>query len=41
VFDEDGEEVVESDAKARRLWWIDDYIAPEADGLSYTLPGTK
>ncbi|MBT8069362.1 MAG: hypothetical protein KJO80_02910, partial [Gammaproteobacteria bacterium] len=41
VFTEDGEEVAESDAKARRVWWIDDYIAPETDGLSYTLPGTK
>ena len=43
VFGEvDGEEVVvESDAQARRLCWLDDYIAPEDDGLSYTLPGTK
>jgi hypothetical protein len=26
VFDENGEEVIESDATARRAWWIDDYI---------------
>ena len=27
VFDALGEEVVESDAMARRIWWIDDYIS--------------
>ncbi|MCK5121808.1 MAG: hypothetical protein KAQ91_07480 [Methylococcales bacterium] len=26
VFDATGEEVVESDAMARRIWWIDNYI---------------
>jgi hypothetical protein len=29
VFDE-SEEVVESDAMARRIWWIDDYIPDDA-----------
>ena len=38
VFDEDGEHVVESDAMARRIWWIDDYVS---DTESYTLPGTQ
>ena len=38
VFDEAGEEVAESDAQARRIWWIDDYIS--ADN-SWTLPGTQ
>ena len=27
VFDALGEEVIESDAMARRIWWIDDYIS--------------
>jgi len=40
VFDDDGEEVVESDAMARRIWWIDDYRS-EDDALIYTLPGTS
>jgi hypothetical protein len=40
VFDETGEEVVESDAMARRVWWIDDYISTNPD-LIYTLPGTQ
>jgi hypothetical protein len=30
VFDESGEEVVESDAMARRIWWIDGYIPDDA-----------
>ncbi len=30
VFDDTGEEVVESDAMARRIWWIDDYIPLDA-----------
>ena len=30
VFDDSGEEVSESDAKARRIWWIDDYIPTDA-----------
>ena len=30
VFDATGEEVVESDAMARRIWWIDDYIPSNA-----------
>jgi hypothetical protein len=39
VLDEEtGEEVVESDAMARRIWWIDDYISVDN---SYTLPGTN
>jgi hypothetical protein len=29
VFDEAGEEVMESDAMSRRIWWIDDYISEE------------
>jgi hypothetical protein len=35
-----GEEVVESDAMARRIWWIDDYFCA-TEGCSYTLPGTQ
>jgi hypothetical protein len=38
VFDDSGEEVVESDAQARRVWWLDDYISTEN---AYTLPGTQ
>ena len=38
VFDELGEEIAESEAMARRVWWIDDYIS--ADN-SWTLPGTN
>lgn len=38
VFDATGEEVAESDAMARRIWWIDDYISVDN---SYTLPGTN
>jgi hypothetical protein len=30
VFGADGEEVVESDAMARRVWWLDDYIPSDA-----------
>ena len=30
VFGSNGEEVIESDAVARRVWWIDDYIPTEA-----------
>ena len=40
VLDEAGEEVVESDAQARRIWWIDDYVSENPD-LIYTLPGTQ
>lgn len=40
VFDEYGEEVTESDAMARRIWWIDNYISPNPD-LVWTLPGTN
>jgi hypothetical protein len=40
VFDETGEEVIESDAMARRIWWIDDYISADPD-LTWTLPGTN
>ena len=38
VFDDTGEEVSESDAMARRLWWIDDYVS---DTQAYTLSGTN
>jgi hypothetical protein len=40
VFDESGEEVAESDAMARRLWWINDYRSTNPD-LIWTLPGTS
>ena len=30
MFDSSGEEVAESDAMARRVWWIDDYIPSDA-----------
>lgn len=40
VFDESGEEVVESSAQARRVWWIDDYQCV-TEGCAYTLPGTQ
>ena len=39
VFDEH-EEVIEADAKARRIWWLDDYISDDLTKV-YTLPGTK
>ena len=39
VLDDLGEEVIEADPMARRLWWIDNYIAP--DELTWTLPGTN
>ena len=38
VLDDTGEEVVESSAQARRIWWLDDYISEEN---SYTLPGVN
>ncbi|MEJ2456179.1 MAG: choice-of-anchor O protein [Candidatus Thiodiazotropha sp.] len=31
VFDEAGEEVVESNAQARRVWWIENYISDDID----------
>jgi hypothetical protein len=40
VFDETGEEAIESDAMARRIWWIDDYISDNEDNV-WTLPGTN
>jgi len=40
VFDEAGEEVVDSTAQARRIWWINDYVSTNPD-LIYTLPGTQ
>jgi hypothetical protein len=40
VFDATGEEVAESSAQARRIWWIDDYRSTNPD-LIYTLPGTQ
>lgn len=39
VFEDDGmEDIVESEAMARRVWWIDDYISSEN---AWTLPGTN
>jgi hypothetical protein len=38
VFDEYGEEVVESEAMARRIWFIDEWVS---DINAYTLPGTN
>ena len=41
VFADDNDydsEIVESDAMARRVWWIDDYVSEDN---SYTLPGTQ
>ena len=41
VFADDNDydsEIVESDAMARRVWWIDDYVSQDN---SYTLPGTQ
>ena len=32
VYDETGEEIIESDAMARRIWWIDDYICEAEEG---------
>jgi hypothetical protein len=40
VFDETGEEVLDSSAQARRVWWIDDYLCV-TEGCAYTLPGTQ
>ena len=40
VFDDLGEEVIESDAKARRVWWIDLYRSADAAN-TWTLPGTN
>ncbi len=37
VFDDNGEDVIDADAMARRVWWIDDYISQDN---SYTLSGT-
>jgi hypothetical protein len=39
-FDDFGEEVIESDAAARRIWWIDLYRSTNSD-LTWTLPGTN
>jgi hypothetical protein len=33
-------DIIESDAMARRVWWIDDYRSANTD-LIYTLPGTQ
>jgi hypothetical protein len=41
VFEDDEDyesEIIESDAMARRIWWIDDYIS---DTEAYSLPGTN
>jgi hypothetical protein len=41
MYDDDYEsDIVESDAMARRIWWIDDYVSDNSD-LIYTLPGTQ
>jgi hypothetical protein len=40
VFDGTGEAVIESEAMARRIWWIDEYRSANPD-LIYTLPGTQ
>jgi len=39
VFDDSGEEVIESNAQARRVWWIDDYRSTNED-LIYLFGGT-
>jgi hypothetical protein len=41
VFEDDEDyesDIIESDAMARRLWWIDDYISEDC---SYSLPGVS
>jgi hypothetical protein len=41
VFADDNDyesEIIESDAMARRVWWIDDYVSTDN---AYTLPGTQ
>lgn len=38
IPDDYDSEIVESDAMARRVWWIDDYVS---DTNAYTLPGTQ
>ena len=38
VFDVTGEGIVETDAMARRIWWIDNYVSTTN---AYTLPGTN
>jgi len=42
VFENDdyAADIIESDAMARRVWWIDDYRSDNPD-LIYTLPGTS
>ena len=43
VFADDNDydsDIVESDAMARRVWWIDEYRSDNPD-LIYTLPGTQ
>jgi hypothetical protein len=40
VFDDLGEEVIESDGMARRIWWIDEYLSSDSN-LTWTLPGTN
>ena len=41
AYDDDYEsEIVESEAKARRIWWIDDWFC-DTEGCDYTLPGTQ
>ena len=40
VFDGLGEDVIDSEANVRRLWWIDDYRSADAAN-TWTLPGTN
>ncbi len=40
VFDDLGEEVIDSEANMRRVWWIDNYRSTNPDNV-WTLPGTN
>lgn len=40
IFDDSGEEIEDSNAELRRVWWIDGYISTNPD-LTWTLPGTN
>jgi hypothetical protein len=40
VMDDLGEEVIDSEANARRIWWIDNYRSTILDNV-WTLPGTN
>jgi hypothetical protein len=39
-FDDGGEDVTDSEANARRIWWIDNYRSTNPDVI-WTLPGTN